>query len=117
MEALHRHEVVEGWLRKSVASFFLMFRDEYAFGYFVVDLLSTTASVVKLCDAHKAVFGHLIGGDEYRLCLFSCPLVESLVVETSISGITLCVHVGNIAVNYAVFRYGDFRIVNAAFRY
>lgn len=94
-----------------------MFRDEYAFGYFVVDLLSKRAAVVKLRDAHKAVFGHLIGGDEYRLILFFCPLVESFVVETSISGITLCVYVRNIAVYYAVFGYGDFCIVNAAFRY
>lgn len=94
-----------------------MFRDEDTLGYFVVDLLSKRAAVVKLSDAHKAVFGHLIGGDEYRLSLFFCPLVESLVVETSISGITLCVHVWNIAVYYAVFGYGDFRIVNAAFRY
>ena len=85
-----------------------MFRDEYAFGYFVVDILSKRAAVVKLCDAHKAVFGHLIGGDEYRFILFFCPLVESFVVETSISGITPCVHVGNIAVYHAVFRYGDF---------
>ena len=94
-----------------------MFRDEYAFGYFVVDLLSNRAAVVKLCDAHKAVFGHLIGGDEYRLILFFCPLVESLVVETSMSGITLCVQVRNVTVYHAVFGYGDCRVVNAALRY
>ena len=50
-----------------------MFRDEYAFGYFVVSCCAEGGTVVKLGDANKEVFGHLIGGDEYRLCLGFTP--------------------------------------------
>ena len=108
VEALHRHEVVEGWLRKNVASFFLMFWDEDALGYFVVGCCADDGTVVKFGYAYKSVFGHLIRGNEYRLCLGFTPCVKAFVVEIFSFDVTTCVYVGNIAVDYAVFGYGDF---------
>ena len=86
----------------------MVLRDEYAFGYFVVSCCAEGGTVVKFGDAHKAVFGHLIGGDEYRLCLGFTPCVKAFVVEMFGFDVTICVDVGNIAVYHAVFGYGDF---------
>ena len=76
-----------------------MFRDEYAFGYFVVSCCAEGGTVVKFGDAHKAVFGHLIGGDEYRLCLGFTPFVKAFVVEMFGFYVAICVYVWNVAVN------------------
>lgn len=70
-------------LYDAVASFGLMLGNVDALRHEVVVFLSKGATMRKLFYAVEAVFGHLVRGYEYGLCLPLTPLIESFVVETS----------------------------------
>ena len=65
----------------------------------------------KLFYAVEAVFGHLVRGYEYGLCLPLTPLIESFIVETFCLIIYVGVFVWNVAIYHAVFGYCDFFVV------
>ena len=65
----------------------------------------------KLFYAVEAVFGHLVRGYEYGLCLPLTPLIESFIVETFCLIIYVCAFVWNVAIYHAVFGYRDFFVV------
>ena len=65
----------------------------------------------ELFYAVEAVFGHLIRGYEYGLCLPLTPLIESFIVEAFCLVIYVGVFVWNIAIYHAVFWYRDFLVV------
>lgn len=69
-------------LYDAVASFGLMLGNVDALRHEVVVFLSKGATMGELFYAVEVVFGHLVRGYEYGLCLPLTPLIESFVVET-----------------------------------
>ena len=100
-------------LHDAVASFGLMLGNVDALRHEVVVFLSKGAAMGELFYAAEAVFWHLVRGYEYGLRLPLTPLIESFVVETSLTFIYIsaCVFVWNIAIYHAVFGYRDFFVV------
>ena len=72
-------------LHDAVASFGLMLGNVDALRHEVVCRCRQGAAMGKLFYAVEAVFGHLVRGYEYGLRLPLTPLIESFVVETSLT--------------------------------
>ena len=72
-------------LHDAVASFGLMLGNVDALRHEVVVFLGKGATMGELFYAVEAVFGHLVRGYEYGLRLPLTPLIESFVVETSLT--------------------------------
>ena len=72
-------------LHDAVASFGLMLGNVDALRHEVVVFLSKGAAMGELFYAVEAVLGHLVRGYEYGLRLPLTPLIESFVVETSLT--------------------------------
>ena len=100
-------------LHDAVASFGLMLGNVDALRHEVVVFLSKGATMGELFYAVEAVFGHLVRGYEYGLCLPLTPLIESFIVKTSLAflSISACAFVWNVAIYHAVFGYRDFFVV------
>ena len=65
----------------------------------------------ELFYAVEAIFGHLVRGYEYGLCLPLTPLIESFVIETFSLVIYVSALVRDVAVYHAVFGYADIFVV------
>ena len=98
-------------LHDAVASFCLVLGNVDALRHEVVCRCRQGAAMGELFYAVEAVFGHLVRGYEYGLCLPLTPLIESFVVETFCLVIYVGVFVWNIAIYHAVFGYRDFFVV------
>ena len=100
-------------LHDAVASFGLMLGNVDALRHEVVCRCRQGAAMGKLFYAVEAVFGHLVRGYEYGLCLPLTPLIESFIVETSFVFfyISVCSFVWNVAIYHAVFGYRDFFVI------
>ena len=72
-------------LHDAVASFGLVLGNVDALRHEVVCRSRQGAAMGELFYTVEAVFGHLVRGDEYGLCLPLTPLIESFVVETSLA--------------------------------
>ena len=98
-------------LHDAVASFGLALGNVDALRHEVVCRCRQGAAMGELFYAVESVFGHLVRGYEYGLCLPLTPLIESFVVETFCLVIYVGVFVWNIAIYHAVFGYRDFLVV------
>ena len=92
-------------LAANVATLGLVFRHKDALGHEVVVFVVKRRTVRIFFNAIEAVGWHLVRGDEHGRSLTFCPCVKPFVVEVFCFVVFVCAFVGNIAIDYAIWRY------------
>ena len=92
-------------LAANVATLGLVLRNKDALGHGIVVFVVKRRTVRIFFNAIEAVGWHLVGGDEHGRSLAFCPCVKAFVVEVFCFVVFVCAFVGNIAIDYAIWRY------------
>ena len=92
-------------LAANVATLGLVFRYKDALGHEFVGSGRERRVVFELFYAIEAVGRHLVGGDKHWSSLAFCPCVKAFVAEIFCFVVFVCAFVGNVAIDYAIWRY------------